>query len=184
VTTYQEADALNVFAPGNSAFLRNWPYAWSVTQDEAADSPLVGKVGVQPLPMGDGEGASNAATLGGWQMMVSKYSPNQEAGIEFVKFMCSPELQLSYAVERSHLPTIGSVYDDPQVAEASEFIPRLRAVFEGGAVARPSSVSADLYNSVSIAYFSQLHSVLTGQQDGTTAVAAMETELTDIMADV
>ena len=184
VTTYLEADSLNVFAPGNAAFLRNWPYAWSVTQDEAAGSPLIGKVGVSPLPKGDGEDASNAATLGGWQMMVSKYSPNQEAAIEFVKFMCSPELQLAYAVERSHLPTIGSVYDAPEVAEASEFIPRLREVFEGGAVARPSSVSGDLYNSVSIAYFSQLHSVLTGQQDGATAVEAIESELTDIMSDL
>ena len=184
VSTYKEAESLNVFAPGNSAFMRNWPYAWSVTQDEAAGSPLVGKVGVSPLPTGDGPDASNAATLGGWQIMVSKYSPNQDAALEFVKYICSPELQLSFAVERSHLPTIGSVYDDPQVAEASEFIPRLRPVFEGGAVARPSSVSSDLYNSVSIAYFTQLNQVLAGQTSGADAAAAIEAELTDIMSEI
>ena len=184
VTTYLEAEALNVFAPGNAAFLRNWPYAWSVTQDEAAGSPLVGKVGVTSLPMGDGPDASHAATLGGWQMMVSKYSENQEAAIEFVKFMCSPEVQRAYAVERSHLPTIGSVYDDPQVAEASEFIPRLREVFEGGAVARPSSVSGDLYNSVSIAYFTQLNQVLTGSVSAADAAATIEADLQDIMSEL
>jgi trehalose/maltose transport system substrate-binding protein len=184
VTTYQEAESLNVFAPGNAAFMRNWPYAWSVTQDEAAGSPLVGKVGISPLPMGDGPDASNAATLGGWQMMVSKYSPNQDASIEFVKYMCSPELQLSFAVERSHLPTIGSVYDEPQVAEASDFIPRLRPVFEGGAVARPSSVSSDLYNSVSIAYHTQLNQVLVGQVSAADAVATIEAELQDIMSEL
>ncbi|MDQ3411928.1 MAG: ABC transporter substrate-binding protein [Chloroflexota bacterium] len=181
VTTYAEPESLNVFAPGNAAFMRNWPYAWAVTQDEAAGSPLVGMVGVSPLPMGDGEGAQNAATLGGWQLMVSRYSPNQDAAIEFVKFMCSPEIQTSRAVERSLLPTIGSVYDDPQVAEASEFIPRLREVFEGGAVARPSSPSGEFYNSVSIAYFTQLNQVLTAQAEAGAAVEAIEAELVDIM---
>ncbi|MDQ3410671.1 MAG: ABC transporter substrate-binding protein, partial [Chloroflexota bacterium] len=114
--------------------------------------------------------------------MVSRYSPNQDAAIEFVRFMCSPEIQLSRAIERSLLPTIGSVYDDPQVAEASEFIPRLREVFEGGAVARPSSVSADFYNSVSIAYFTQLNQVLTGQAEAAAAAEAIEAELNDIMS--
>ena len=72
VTTFDEPLSLNAFAPGNAAFMRNWPYAYSVTQ--APDSPLVGKVGVTQLPMGDGEGATHAAALGGWQLMVSKYS--------------------------------------------------------------------------------------------------------------
>lgn len=180
-TTYQEAEALNVFTAGNSMFLRNWPYAWAASQDSPA---IAGKVGVGVLPMGDGEGARNAATLGGWQMMVSKYSKNQEAGIEFVKYICSPELQLSYAVERAHLPTIASVYDAPEVAAASEFIPRLKDVFQGGAVARPSSVAAEEYNAISTIYFTELNQVLTGAKSGADAAAAMEEQMTPIMEDL
>lgn len=182
VTTYNEPSSLNAFAPGNAAFMRNWPYAYSVTQ--AADSPLVGKVGVAQLPMGDGEGATHAATLGGWQLMVSKYSQNQDASIEFVKYMCSPELEKAYTIDRSHSPTIASVYDDPEVVEKQEFLSRLKPVFEGGAVARPSTVTSDLYNSVSIAYFTRLNQVLTGQADGASAVAQIEEDLQDIMADL
>jgi trehalose/maltose transport system substrate-binding protein len=181
ITTYQEAESLNVFTAGNAMFLRNWPYAWAASQDSPA---IAGKVGVGVLPMGDGEGARNAATLGGWQMMVSKYSQNQEAGIEFVKYMCSPEVQLSYAVERSHLPTIASVYDAPEVAAASEFIPRLKDVFQGGAVARPSSVSAEEYNAISTIYFTELNQVLTGAKSGADAAAAMEEQMTPIMEDL
>ena len=66
--------------------------------------------------------------------------------------MCSPELEKSFTIERSHSPTIASVYDDPEVIETQEFLARLKPVFEGGAVARPSTVTGDLYNSVSIAY--------------------------------
>ncbi|MBA3450247.1 MAG: extracellular solute-binding protein, partial [Chloroflexia bacterium] len=156
--------------------------AYSVTQ--AADSPLVGKVGVSPLPMGDGEGATHAATLGGWQLMVSKYSQNQEAATEFVKYMCSPELEKAYTIERSHSPTISSVYDDPEVIEMQEFLARLKPVFEGGAVARPSTVTSDLYNSASIAYHTRVNQVLTGQNDAAAAAAEIETELQDIMSEL
>jgi trehalose/maltose transport system substrate-binding protein len=182
VTTYNEPSSLNAFAPGNAAFMRNWPYAYSVTQ--AADSPLVGKVGVAQLPMGEAEGSTHAATLGGWQLMVSKYSPNQEAAIEFVKYMCSPELEKAYTIDRSHSPTIASVYDDPEVAEKQEFLARLKPVFEGGAVARPSTVTSDLYNSASIAYHTRLNQILTGQADAASAVAEIEAELQDIMSEL
>jgi trehalose/maltose transport system substrate-binding protein len=182
VTTYNEPSSLNAFAPGNAAFMRNWPYAFSVTQ--APDSPLVGKVGVTQLPMGEGEGATHAATLGGWQLMVSKYSPNQEAAIEFVKYMCSPELEKAFTIERSHSPTVASVYDDPEVVERQEFLARLKPVFQGGAVARPSTVTSDLYNSASIAYHTRLNQILTGQAEAAAAVAEIEAELNDLMSEL
>lgn len=178
VTTYQEPDSLNVFTAGNAAFLRNWPYAYATSQESPATE---GKVGVSPLPKGNGPDARNADTLGGWQLMVSKYSQNQEAAIELVKFMCSPEVQLSFAVERSHLPTIAAVYDAPEVAEASEFIPRLKEVFQGGAVARPSSVTGELYNEVSIAYHTLLNQVLTGEKDAAGAAQQMEEQISSII---
>src|SRR5262249_12798117 len=169
VTTYQEPETANVFEPGNSAFARNWPYMWAETQDASKNSPLIGKVDVSPLPKGDGADAKNADTLGGWQLMVSKYSKNQDPAIEYVKYMCSPEIEKSRAIERSLLPTIASVYDDPDVAAASSFMPRLKPVFQGGAVARPSTVSKDLYNSVSTAYFQRVNQVLTGAKSAADA---------------
>ncbi|MDQ3467560.1 MAG: ABC transporter substrate-binding protein, partial [Chloroflexota bacterium] len=183
VTNYNEPDALNVWVGGNAAFLRNWPYAWAASQDPAT-SQISGKVGVGPLPMGDGEGARNAATLGGWQLMVSAYSQNQEAAIEYVKYLSSQELQKSFAIERSHLPTIAAVYDDPDVAAASEFIPRLKDVFQGGAVARPSSVTSFLYPEVSAIYYSELNQILTGAKDATTAVADMESQIQPLLEEL
>lgn len=182
VSTYQEADSLNVWINGNAAFMRNWPYAFAASQDET-QSQIAGKIDVSPLPMGSGEGARHADTLGGWQLMVSQYSENQEAAVEFVRFMCSPEVQKSRAIEVSNLPTIGSVYEDPDVAAASEFIPRLRDVFEGGAVARPSSVTGEFYPEVSAVYFTELNQVLTGAKDASQAVEDMASQFEPIMED-
>lgn len=183
VTTYKEPETVNVFAPGNAAFARNWPYMWAITQTTEG-STLVGKVDVSPLPKGDGPDARNADTLGGWQLMVSKYSTKQDAALEYIKFMCSPEILKSRAIERSLLPTIASVYDDPEVAAASEFIPRLKDVFQGGAVARPSTVSGELYNSVSTAYFQRVNQILTGSASAADAVKEIESELNDIMSEL
>ena len=181
VTTYQELETFNLFTSGNAAFARNWPYMWSGSQDAPA---VAGKVGVAPVPMGTGPNARNADTLGGWQLMVSRYSDNQDAAIEFVKFMCSPEVQTAFAAENSMLPTIPAVYDSPEVTAASEFIPRLKDVFQGGAVARPSSVTGELYPEVSNVYFQQLNQVLTGQKDGAQAAADMEEEITSVLEDL
>jgi len=179
VTTFQEPDSFNIWIAGNAAFIRNWPYVWSASQADA--SPIAGKVAVSPLPKGDGPDARNADTLGGWQLMVSKYSQNQEAGVEFVKYMCSPEVQTAFAVERSMLPTIASVYDSPDVAAASEFIPRLKDIFQGGAIARPSSVTGEQYPEISAIYYTELNQVLTGSKSGADAAAAMEQQISEAL---
>ena len=115
-------------------------------------------------------------------MFVSKYSENQEAAIEFVRFMTSPEYQTSYAIERAHLPTIPAVYDDPAVAAASEFIPQLKPVFEA-AVGRPSAQTGDLYPEISTVFYQQLNQVLSGSKSAADAAASMESDMNAIFED-
>lgn len=182
VTTYKEEDARGVFQAGNAAFMRNWPYAWALAQ--ADDSVIKDKVGVGLLPKGDGENAQNAATLGGWQMMASKYSKSPDAAVEFCRFMTSEPVQRAHAVDWSRLPTIVELYEDAQVLEAQPFFGSLKDVFLGGAVARPSTVSADLYNDVSTAYFTAVNEILTGQAEAAPRVEALAGELEGIMAEL
>ena len=105
VTTFVEADSLNVWIAGNSAFMRNWPYAFAASQD-VKQSKIAGKLNVSILPKGDGADARNADCLGGWQLMVSKFSKEPEASEEFVKYMCSPEVQKSFSIERRDSPAM------------------------------------------------------------------------------
>jgi len=178
VTTYQEPDCQTIWVAGNAAFCRQWPGMYSASQDSDA---IAGKVAVAPLPMGGGDGARNAATLGGWQMMVSRYSEKQDAALEFVKYMCSPEVQRSFMLERSHAATVPALYEDAEVQEASPFFASLGPVFQGGAVARPSSVTGALYPEVSSIYFTELNQVLTGSKSGADAAAAMESQITELI---
>lgn len=183
VTNYKEEDSRGVWQGGNSAFHRNWPYVYSISQ--ADDSELKDKFSVGLLPMGDGEGADHAATLGGWNMMVSKYSENVDASKVFAKYMCSFEVQKARAIERSLNPTIVEVYKDEDVLAANPYQADFMPIFDGGSVARPSGVAADLYNDVSVAVFTTVNELLAGQQDDVSAAMdSLAEQLDSIMQDV
>jgi trehalose/maltose transport system substrate-binding protein len=181
VTTYREEDSRGVWQAGNAAFMRNWPYAYSLGQ--AADSTIVDKFDVTLVPMGDGEGAQHADALGGWQMMASAYSQNQPGAIAFCQYLTSRELQRSLAIEQSRLPTIVDLYDDQEVLEVNPFFAQLKDVFLGGAVARPSTQTSDLYNEVSTAYFTAVNEILTGTAgDAAARVAQLAEQLEGIVS--
>ena len=179
VSTYQEEDARGVWQAGNAAFMRNWPYAFSL--GNAEDSAIAGNFGVVPLPKGDGDGARHADTLGGWQMAVSKYSDNIEGAAQFAACMAGTEGQKIRATEGSFLPTIASLYADEDVLAANPFFGQLLDVFAGGAVARPSTVTGDKYNEVSTIYFTEVNKVLNGEQSGQEAVETIESQLNELL---
>ena len=173
VTTYGEEDARGIFQAGNAAFMRNWPYAWSLGQKDG--SKVQGMIGVVPLPKGGADG-QNAATLGGWQLGVSKYSKNQKIAADLVKYLAGPEEQKRRAIEGSYNPTIASLYKDADVLKAAPFFGSLYDVFTN-AVARPSSPTKGKYNQVSNAFASSVHDVLTGKNTAETALSSLATQL-------
>lgn len=175
VTTFDEEGARGVWQAGNAAFMRNWPYAWSLGQAE--DSVIAGLFDVSPLP--GAEAGMSAATLGGWQLMVSRYSENPDAAAAVALFLASAEEQKIRAIEGSYNPTIQSVYEDEELLEAVPFFGSLFDVFIS-ATARPSTVSGAEYSEVSRLYFEAVHSILTGESDATTAMEDLEFAYADL----
>jgi trehalose/maltose transport system substrate-binding protein len=158
VTQFIEEDARITFERGNAVFMRNWPSAWALLQAE--DSPLKGKIGVAPLPKGGAHGR-HSATLGGWQLAVSKYSKNQAAAIDLVRYLTSPAEQKRRAIEGSFAPTIASLYQDPEVLAANPFFGDLAKVLQD-AVARPSAATGAQYTKVSTLFWEAAHATLNG----------------------
>ncbi|MDQ3547414.1 MAG: extracellular solute-binding protein [Chloroflexota bacterium] len=155
VTGYREEDARNAFQGGNAAFMRNWPYAYSLGQ--ADDSAVAGMFDVTGLPAGDG--MESVGTLGGWQLAVSSYSEEPEAATEFVKYMVSPEVVKWRAIVASFVPLIVDVAEDPDVIAAQPYLENLAGVTR---VARPSQSTGENYNQVSTEFFQGVNEILTG----------------------
>ncbi|MDR3426467.1 ABC transporter substrate-binding protein [Silvimonas sp.] len=173
VLNYGEEEARGVFQSGNSVFMRNWPYAWALSQKD--ESPVKGKVGVMALPKGGANGR-NAAALGGWQLAVSKYSKNAKLAADLVMYLTSPEVQKMRAVSNGYNPTIASLYKDPDVLKANPFMGDLFSTFTS-AVARPSSVTASKYNQVSNQFWNATHDVLSGNSNATDALGRLDASL-------
>ena len=158
VTTYREDEARMVFQGGNAAFMRNWPYAYAV--GNSAGSPIKGKFEVTMLPRAE-TAPRSASTLGGWQLGISRYTRHPAEAEAFVRYMGSVEVQRWRALEGSYLPTVRSLYDDPELQQKHPFFKTMPGVLES-AVARPSSRTRELYNEVSTIYYQGVAEILQG----------------------
>jgi trehalose/maltose transport system substrate-binding protein len=156
VTSYEEEDARNAFQSGNAAFMRNWPYAYSM--GNAEKSAIKGKFAVAPLPHEPGQ--KSAGAVGGWQIGVSKFSTKQDASIELVRYMTSPEVQKFRAIVGSFIPTIRDVQADSDVLKVLPFLAIAKDVT---LVPRPSSQTGARYNEASIAFFQGVSQALQGK---------------------
>jgi trehalose/maltose transport system substrate-binding protein len=171
VLGYVEDDARAVWHAGNAAFMRNWPYAYSVS----LTSEAIGDVfDVAALPAG--ASGQSAASMGGWSIGVNRYSQNVEAAVAFAKHFASFEEQKRRAIRSSINPTIAALYQDDDVIEAVPIFRGLDAVFMG-ATPRPSTVTGALYNRVSTLYSTAVHSILSGDEDAETALTLLELDL-------
>jgi trehalose/maltose transport system substrate-binding protein len=173
VTRYGEEEARGVFQSGNAAFMRNWPYAYSLGQ--GADSVVKGKIGIAPLPS-DGKNSS-AAALGGWQLSVSKFSKYPKESAQLVAFLASTAIQKERAIKGSFQPTIPTLYSDKEVLAA---VPFFKDIKDRKPVARPSTITGTKYPQVSNAFWTAVHSVLTGKAKGAKALADLEAKLKTI----
>ena len=176
VLAYQEEEARGLWQTGNAAFMRNWPYAYGLGNGD--DSAVKGKFAVATLPKGTADDTS-AATLGGWNVAVSKYSKHQDVAISLAMYLAGPEAQKQRAIAETNLPTIVALYDDADIAAAAPIIPQWKEVFLN-AVPRPSAPTLGKYNEVSSKFWSAVHETLSGNGSAADNLEVLESDLTEL----
>ena len=175
----QEEEARGTWQTGNSVFMRNWPYAYSL--GNGADSKVKDKFDIVPLPSGGGD-TKSAATLGGWNLAVSKYSKNGDEAVKLVLFLTGKDVQKANAIEQTHLPTISALYGDADIAAKQPVLVKWKAIFDN-AVPRPSAPTKTKYNEVSAAFWSAVHDSLSGKGSSADNLAKLEEKLASIKGD-
>ncbi|MBZ9864913.1 ABC transporter substrate-binding protein [Mesorhizobium sp. CA15] len=173
VLAYQEEETRGVWQTGNAVFMRNWPYAYALGNSE--NSPIKGKFDVAPLPAG--EGGRPVATLGGWNLAVSRYSKHPDKAIELIKFIASREMQKYRTLRTSNLPTIPALYDDPDIARQQPIVPRWKEIFLN-AQPRPSATARIKYNEASSQFWTAVHDTISGQGAAAENLADLGARLT------
>jgi multiple sugar transport system substrate-binding protein len=173
VTTMMEEPARLAWEAGKVSFMRNWPYAYSLSQKAPK---IKGKFDVAPLP--SWEGAGKAGILGGHNMVISSSSQNPGAMLKFIDFMTTKERLTLNATKWSKAPTIASVYDDPQVKKALPFAAEMKKAVEQ-AKSRPVS---PVYPQISEAIFKNVNAALSGSTSPEDALKKADSDITRALA--
>ena len=175
VTVFQEEDARAQFQNGNAAFMRNWPYAYGLGQAEG--SPVRDRFDVTRLPRGEGPEARHASVVGGQQIGVSRYSRYKDAAADAARCLTDATAQRRRALADGTPPAIAALYDDADVQARIPAAAQIAESLAEHAVARPAATTGGHYIEISLVYFIEVNRVLTGEQNGASAVARIAEQI-------
>jgi multiple sugar transport system substrate-binding protein len=157
VTTFQEPQAMDTFAAGQSVFLRNWDYAYSYATTPATSKLTTSQVGVAPLPTFQGMSYPGYSNIGGWNLYINPHSKHINLDLTFIKWMASTQAQDILAEKYSEIPTVESVRTSAAVIASN---PVLAIVPKTRLVPRPAGTPN--YPALSTAIYTNVNAILAG----------------------
>jgi multiple sugar transport system substrate-binding protein len=171
VSTFQEAQAMNIFGAGNAGFLRNWDYAYSNATTPATGKLNASQVGVEPMPAFAGQPTPGYSNIGGWNMYINPHSKNVAVDLTFIKWLASDQAQTILATKYSEIPTTNSVRNSDQVKALN---PVLAIISKTKLVPRPAGTPN--YPALSTAIYTNVNAVLAGSQSPAAAMKAAQSQ--------
>lgn len=133
------------FQQGSTLFMRNWPYAVSLMNEEG--SPVQGDFSVAPLPTHEDHPDAHNSCLGGWNLFINANAQNVGAAQEFATFAASLEAQEHLAREHSRLPVREEVYENEEIREEFEELALFENILERTR-ARPPLISYPTFSEI------------------------------------
>lgn len=174
--TWQEEQVRFAFQNGDAAFMRNWPYAWSLLQD-ASQSRVANRFAVAPFPAW--EGGRPTAALGGAQLAVNARSAEPALAWALVDYLTAPEQMLERARVAAQLPSRRSLYATAALAAALPVpLEQVRQIVEAAAPRPVTPVYTELSEILQV----RLHRALTGQEPPDAALADAAREIRALLA--
>jgi multiple sugar transport system substrate-binding protein len=168
VVNYMEPESLTAWQTGKYAFMRNWPYAYALSEDT---DKLKGKFKVAPLPQY--EGAGSVGVLGGANSVISTFSKNPGGALTLVEFLSSQEWQTTLTAKYSVPSPLKATYDQPEVQKALPFHAEMRKGIEQ-ARSRPVS---PVYPQISQAIYKNVNRAISGQTSPEDAMKQAQSDI-------
>jgi multiple sugar transport system substrate-binding protein len=173
VLTWQEEQTRFAFQNGNALFLRNWPYAASLMNDDG--SAVARRFAVAPMPTAGGR---SAATLGGAQLAINARSRHPEAAWRLIEYLTAPAQLVERAQVAGQFPARRSLYEDDTLDGALPVPPAEARRIIDQAIPRPVT---PVYTELSGELQVHLHRALTDQERPDEALALAAERLRAIL---
>ncbi|MCX6168507.1 MAG: extracellular solute-binding protein [Ignavibacteriales bacterium] len=136
ITDFRETESYFHFVNNQDVFLRGWPgfYEWYRKNVKNQDVSNI----YEKAPMPHFKEGRPASIIGGWNLMMSKYSTKKNEVIEFVKFLLSNEEQKIFYEVGGYLPIRKTMYSDTVFLETHSELKFYNKILKSG-VHRPFS---------------------------------------------
>jgi multiple sugar transport system substrate-binding protein len=164
VTQFKEMNSYRYYAENNGVFLRGWPNFIRDYQSVFGELRIASRLAKAPLP--HFTGYAPASILGGWNLIISKYSVQKKEALTFIKFLMSEEAQTIMYEEGGYLPVNNALYLDTAYTRRHPDLLFYKALMTTG-VNRPSLIE---YTKISDIISECIKSAIAGE---TTPVKAL-----------
>jgi multiple sugar transport system substrate-binding protein len=112
ITDFDENDCYEYFVNNNGIFLRGWPSSEKDYKNLVHKENIDSLIGITAVPHFNG--SEESSVLGGWNIMISKYSDHKEEAFKFIKFLTNEKSQREMYETGTLLPVVQSIYDDEE----------------------------------------------------------------------
>lgn len=112
VTEFTEVQSYEYFIKNDALFIRGWPTFDKDFTENPFDESKQNNLRKASIPYF--KSGKQSSILGGWNVMVSKFSTKKAAAVDFLKFMLSEESQEIFYKEGGLYPVINSFYEKPE----------------------------------------------------------------------
>jgi trehalose/maltose transport system substrate-binding protein len=175
VLSLQEESTRRAFQSGNAAFMRNWPYCYTLMQEKG--SVVKDNFGISILP--GSEKHKGSGVIGGWGIGINKYSKHPELAAKVAEFLVSPKSQKERALKIGAYPTAKEITNDPELTKAMPYYPTMRDAVNNGLL-RPAIETSPNYNQISQAFYKAVYKVLTKEETPAVAVDNLANQIHSI----
>ncbi len=152
VIKFTEIPSYAYFIKSNGLFIRGWPSYDKDFKESPFDSSKEKYLRKAPLPYF--ENGKPVSIIGGWNLMISKFSDKKEAAVDFLKFLLSEKSQETFYRLSGHYPVIKKFYYDSSFVKK---YPEFRQICNliKFAIHRPAHEEYTRYSKIMSYYFEQ-----------------------------
>lgn len=109
VVNSKENEIYNLFLKRNILFLRGWPAFLTEYPKLEKENNLMNQIEMLPTP--HFESGRTVSCFGGWNLMISKFTPHVDEAIIFIKYLLSEEAQMIMYKKGGYIPIINIIYE-------------------------------------------------------------------------
>jgi len=152
VTDFTEIPSYKYFIENDGLFIRGWPTYDKDFINTSLQSEKSNYLRKAPIP--HFQNSQPAATFGGWNLMIPKFSNKKSETLTFIKFLLSEEAQEILYKESGYFPVLKKFYEDSSYLKKYPELIKIKMMIKNG-VSRPPHEEYTRFSEIMSYYFKQ-----------------------------